>query len=986
MSASATSVPSPAPARSEYSEAVERHHSPFAWTSFILLTTLFIVAMLFFPPFQGAANEQATPAWALFFGRFHPIAVHLPVGVLLMVAIMEVFVFVRGKAGGEALRAGQTFALGFGVFGAILAVVFGVVRSREGGFGSPTFQAHELLGVATGVGALLTFFFKVISDGTGRLTSVYRLLLLVTVAIMSVGGHFGGNLTHGSNYLVKHATPEIRNGMLYAESLVLSRFKAPEEPKTVAPGVAATTPTPTGLPPVIEPPSTAVGASPTPPAGTTAAVVADAKTGGTVYATLIAPIMAEKCNSCHDDDKSKGELRLDTHEMIMLGGGSGDNVVPGDPVASLMVERMKLPLDDDDRMPPSDEPQTTDEEVALIEWWVKQGASKDLLVIEAQIPAELNSLVEKMGVKAQGGSSGSTPPVLLAAAQGPAEATLAIAEAMKNVNGSGAILTPEQVSPAQLRFSALNIADQFDDAKMAQLSPIAEHLTMVDLSKTKITDASVAVLAKMKNLRELNLKDTKVTQAAAESLKKTNAKLVITANWSPTPAPAPAPAPKVAAAPIPAGGTGPGAGAMADAPVFNQVILPILQAKCISCHGEEKGRGKLRMHTFADLMKGGSDGETTVIAGNLKDSLMVVRAELPEDDDERMPPIDEPQLTKEEMALLKWWVEQGASETVTLAAIKKTPEIEEYLKAYAKAKPAAPKAVVEKPKPKELTEDEKKKIAVVSAKMTALSATFMPVSLETPGQMRFAAVNAADKFGDKEMAELAPIGLTVVWADFARTKITDAGLAYVAGMDNLERLHLENTGITDEGLSHLGRLTKLEYLNLYGTKVTDAGLAKLANNKGLKKLFVWQTGVTPAGAKKLEEVIPGLVVNVGLTEADVAKLIEAAKPPAPPAAAPAPTPAPAAAAKPATAAPKPAATATPAAPKPAEAPKPKPADAAPKPTPTPAPAPTATPKPADKPAPAPAPSTPPAAKPQPSEAEKPAPAPTPAAPAAAAQA
>jgi uncharacterized membrane protein len=969
MSASVTSVPSPAPTESAFLDSTGHRHSPFAWTSFVLFVTLFVVGLLIFPPFQGAANEQTTPSWALFFGRFHPIAVHLPVGVLLLVALMEVLVVVRGRANAEALRAGQTFALGFGVLGSILAVIFGVIRSREGGFGSPTFQAHELLGVATGVTALITFFFKLIADGTGKWISIYRLLLLITVTVMSVGGHFGGNLTQGSNYLLKHAPPELRRGVEYGEKLILERFKDPSGPKSKVQSVAIpTSPQPSASNPPVgsgpsgESPGTAAVAAASQTKAEPAAGNADAKTGGTVYATLIAPILAEKCNACHDDDKSKGELRLDTHEMIMLGGGSGDNVVPGDPANSLMVQRMKLPLDDDERMPPEDKVQTTDEEVALIEWWIKQGASKDLLIIEAQFPVGLRSVVEKMGVKAQGGSSGSTPPVLLAAAQAPAEAIVAIADAMKNVNGSGATLTPEQVSPAQLRFSALNIADKFDDAKLLPLGAIAEHLTVVDLSKTKITDASVAVLAKMKNLRELNLTGTAVTQAAAESLKKTNAKLVVKADWTAAPVPAAA-ASKVAAAPA---APKEGADAVAQAPVFNQVILPILEAKCIGCHGEEKAKGKLRMHTFADLMKGGSDGATTVIAGDLKQSLLVVRAELPEDDDERMPPIDEPQLTKEELALLKWWVEQGASESVTMAAIKKTPEIEGYLRAYAKLKPAAPKVVVEKPKPKELSEEEKKKVAMVAAKMTALSATFMPISLETQSLMRFAAVNAADKFGDKEIAELAPVGLHVVWADFARTKITDAGLAYVAGMDNLERLHLENTGITDEGLSHLGRLSKLEYLNLYGTKVTDAGLAKLANNKALKKLFVWQTAVTPAGAKKLEEALPGLVVNVGLTEADVAKLIEAAKPPAPPPAPPAAKPAGKPADKPA---PKPAAA--PAAP-PAP-PNPKPAE---KPAPAPAPAPPAASPPAAK---------PPEAKPAPAAAPAPA-APTPAPPAPAAPA
>jgi mono/diheme cytochrome c family protein len=321
--------------------------------------------------------------------------------------------------------------------------------------------------------------------------------------------------------------------------------------------------------------------------------------------------------------------------------------------------------------------------------------------------------------------------------------------------------------------------------------------------------------------------------------------------------------------------------------VYRDVIAPIMQAKCVSCHGEEKKKGKLQMHNFAALMKGGGDGATTVIAKNSKDSLMIVRANLPTDDDEHMPPSDEPQLTKEEVALLKWWIETGASESATVAASKPTADVEgalAVLLAKGLPKVAAP-AKVAKPKPAALTDAEKKQVAEITAKMQALNASLMPLAQDTE-QLRLGVINAADKFGDKELAILAPIAQHIVWVDLARSQITDAGADTLVKMVNLERIHLENTKVSDAGLAKLGALQKLEYLNLYGTKITDGGIAKLSAAKGLKKLFVWQTGVTQNGAKALEGQVPGLKVNVGLTEAEIAKLT--APPPAPPAPPPAP--------------------------------------------------------------------------------------------------
>lgn len=490
------------------------------------------------------------------------------------------------------------------------------------------------------------------------------------------------------------------------------------------------------------------------------------------------------------------------------------------------------------------------------------------------------------------------------------------------------------------------------DAGLDALKPLA-GLEYLNLYGTKVTDAGAAKLSSLAKLKSLYLWQTAVTKNGVAALKKALPGAHINIGWTaeddakpvavaaaPAPvaaAPAAKPADKAAAPAAAAPASKPLDPAVAGkAVVFNDVIMPILEAKCTSCHGADKGKGKLRMHTFADLMKGGGDGPTTVVAGKPDDSLAIVRANLPADDDEHMPPSDEPQLTKEEIAILKWWIKEGASETVTVAAAKKTPDIEGIIGGLIKigSKPAAAKAA-EKPKAKPLTEAEKKAVAEAAAKMQSIGASLMPLALDTE-QQRLSVINASDKFGDKELATLAPIATTLSWVDLARSQITDAGLATIGKFANLERLHLENTKVTDAGVAQLAGLKNLEYLNLYGTKVTDTGIAKLATAAGLKKLFVWQTAVTQAGAKALEAKIPGLVVNVGLSEAEIAKLT--APPPAPP-----PAPAPAKkeepkkdakpAAKPAAAPAKPAATpaakpaATPApAPKPAAAPA-KPAEA-----------------------------------------------------------
>jgi len=586
--------------------------------------------------------------------------------------------------------------------------------------------------------------------------------------------------------------------------------------------------------------------------------------------------------------------------------------------------------------------------------------------------------------------------LLLSASLLHAQEDKALAEAVAKVNATGASLAPISAGAMTYRFTALNVAKEFGDSGLAPLAPLADKISSLDLARTKVTDAGLAGLAGMKNLTELHLENTgigdagldhvkgltgleylnlygtkvtdtglaklngltklkslylwqsTVTKNGVAALKKSLAATHINIGWTteddakPVAVVAAAPV-AVVAQPAAVGPAAPAAkldlAAAGKAIVFKDVVLPILEAKCVSCHGAEKAKGKLRMHTFADAMKGGGDGPTTIVAGKPDDSLALVRIALPNDDDEHMPPSDEPQLTKAEIALLKWWIAEGASETLSVAATKKTPDIEALLGGALKAvasKPVADKGKAEeKPKPKPLSEDEKKAVAAVAKRLQAINASLMPLAQDND-QQRLSVINAADKFSDKELAEIAPIAAHVVWVDLARSQITDAGISTLAKLPNLERLHLENTKIGDAGIAQLAGLQKLEYLNLYGTKVTDAGLAKLAGNKALKKVFVWQTAATQAGAKALEAKMPGLVVNVGLSEAEIAKLT--APPPAPP-----PAPAPAKKEEPK---------------KPAEVKKDAPKPAAPaeaeasKPTAPPAPAKAPAPKPAAPPAPA----------------------------------
>ena len=91
------------------------------------------------------------------------------------------------------------------------------------------------------------------------------------------------------------------------------------------------------------------------------------------FDSQIKPILESSCIKCHNSDKDKGDLNLETLKLSQKGGDGGAAITPGDLTKSLLIERVKLPADHDDIMPPKGAP-LTKEQIAMLETWIKEGA------------------------------------------------------------------------------------------------------------------------------------------------------------------------------------------------------------------------------------------------------------------------------------------------------------------------------------------------------------------------------------------------------------------------------------------------------------------------------------------------------------------------------------------------------------------------------------------------------------------------------------
>lgn len=407
--------------------------------------------------------------WAIFFGRFHPVLVHLPIGFLLVAALLEI-----GKRLGKISVSESTlsFILFWSAIGATFACMAGYLLSLGGGYNEELLDEHMWQGI--GVAALAWVAWAVKSDLLGdRIPfgpAFYLPALAVSTLLTFAAGHHGGGLTHGDGYLTQYT---------------------PEPIRSLA-----------GLPP------RATETNEIKPIANVSEAL--------VYEDIVRPMLGVHCTQCHNSSKQKGQLRMDTYEYLSKGGENGAIFVAGKSADSEMLRRCLLPLEDDDHMPPKGKPQLSESQIALIGWWIDQGASANKKVAELQVNDKVKPALAALSKAGGGGESMVSKPtesaVLSLTVDAPSEKDLA---SLKKIN---VLVMPVAQGQNIMEVSAVN-APGFSDGQMSMLTTLSEQIVWLKLGGTKITDAAAAEIGQLKNLNKLHLEYTSLSDVGLSQLK-----------------------------------------------------------------------------------------------------------------------------------------------------------------------------------------------------------------------------------------------------------------------------------------------------------------------------------------------------------------------------------------------------------------------------------------------------------------------------------
>jgi uncharacterized membrane protein len=420
---------------------------------------LLVVLILLFFALNAPPDGVERGDVSQFVGRFHPLVVHFPIALILLVAAVECAgLFQRGKS----IHASAGFVLALATVSALAAAFLGWMLGRSGGYEGSLVTHHMWGGISLAAALVLCCAVRAWK------TKLYGTALFATVCLMAWTSDQGGKLTHGAGFLTEHMPRSLRS-LLHV---------APEVKRPAA------------------------GNSPIPVPATVSKVNGSASTPASVafFASRVAPIFEDKCVQCHGPQKKKGKLRLDAFDYVMQGGKDGSVVRPGDPKNSELYRRVTLPRDNKDAMPAEGKPGLTASELKVIEFWIISGATENISAkrAKAAAPPEPMKLI--------------VPP--LTPDYRPRSAEIAALQAKLGVR----LVLRSQDPQDGIILRTASAPERCDDAVLRALKPIADLIVDAELARTKVTDEGMKTLGSFANLRYVDLSYTAVTSRGLASL------------------------------------------------------------------------------------------------------------------------------------------------------------------------------------------------------------------------------------------------------------------------------------------------------------------------------------------------------------------------------------------------------------------------------------------------------------------------------------
>jgi len=358
--------------------------------------------------------------------------------VLIILYVFYVLFFQKKISPPETALHVGEWLLLLSAFTAAFTALMGLFLSREEGYDAEALLWHKWGG--TGVSLLMLSWYGLRNSLAKTKTGTIAAILVSFAAIIFTG-HQGAGITHGQNFLLAPLLPEKQQQQVLLE---------------------------------------------------------DAE----VFTHMVRPILQSKCMNCHNSKKAKGELVMETKELLLKGGKHGKLWDSTEADFGLMMKRIHLPLEKKKHMPPQGKPQLTEDEISILTNWIRSGADFKIKVADLSANSELEKIATRIFPTVE------TDEYSFAAAE---------ENKVQSLNNNYRIVRPLAKNSPALGAEFFN-ASQFKPESLKDLLEVKQQLVSLSLNKMPVKDEDLKTISQFSQLRKLNLAFTDITGATINEL------------------------------------------------------------------------------------------------------------------------------------------------------------------------------------------------------------------------------------------------------------------------------------------------------------------------------------------------------------------------------------------------------------------------------------------------------------------------------------
>lgn len=287
--------------------------------------------------------------------------------------------------------------------------------------------------------------------------------------------------------------------------------------------------------------------------------------------------------------------------------------------------------------------------------------------------------------------------------------------------------------------------------------------------------------------------------------------------------------------------------ALDDIQVYEDIVKPVFTNNCTACHNSEDLQGGLDLSTVEGIQQGGAFG-AVIQPGSAEISELVNRMTLPEEDELAMPPSGKERVSEENIRLIQWWVDSGASFDQTVNGEIIPDDIRAVLTTRSEDKKH--KQELTSLNPVSVEDIQTVRNHGFEVRELAVGHPLLDVSIDP----------LKKKITKDDIDALSKITNNIAWLNLSRCGLNDEILKQLSAMPNLIKINLSQNKITAQSIGYLSTSPKLEVINLYQTQVGDDAIQLLIQLSNLKTLYLWDSKITKDGIQKVRIRYPTIKI------------------------------------------------------------------------------------------------------------------------------